>query len=156
MKRALTAVLAAYFCILLAVPCFIIYNYYDILSKGEAYKIEVTTYDPYDPFRGRYVTIRPALSDLWWYEGGISLIKDASGFVVAAENTGDKNAAGYVENLRIERYYLNEKTAPLVEERQRRALTEGDLIYVTIKVKNGSYAIEGLFINDIAAEDYIK
>ena len=156
MKKILPVALVVYFIILLAVPCYIIYSYYDILSKGEVYKIDVTAYDPYDPFRGRYVAIGPALTELRWLSGGVRLIKDANDFVVAAEYTDDKNAAGYVKNLRIERYYMNEKTAPLVEDRQRKAVSDGDLIYLIIKVKGGSYAIEGLYINDIAAEDYVK
>jgi len=155
MKKILSAALAVYFLILLAVPCYIIYGYYDILSKGEAYKIDVTAYDPYDPFRGRYVDIRPAMTELW-YSGSIKLVKDANDFVVAAEYTDDASAPGYVKNLKIERYYMNEKTAPLVEDRQRRAIADGDRIYVIIKVKGGNYAIEGLYINDIAAEEFVK
>ena len=145
-----------YFLVLLAVPCYIIYNYYDILSTGETYKIEVAAYDPYDPFRGRYVTINPVLPELRWHSGGVRLIKGDDDFVTAARTDGYAGSYGYVKNLKIERYYMNEKTAPLVEERQRRPFEEGDLMYVVIKVKNGQYAIESLYINGIAAEDYIK
>jgi len=154
MKRILLIITIIYFLILFFIPCYTIYNYYDTLSTGETYKIKVAAYDPYDPFRGRYVAIRPDLSEL--RRQHIRLLKDADGFVIAAENSDDRNAVGYVNNLKVERYYMNEKTAPLVEERQRRAVREGDLIYVIIKVKKGNYAIEGLYINGIAAEDYVK
>ena len=155
-KNIILAVTIVYFIILLAVPGYMIYNYYDILYTGETYKIDVTAYDPYDPFRGRYVAIRPALADLWWTSGYIKLIKNEDDFVISAQNVIDAEANGGVKNLRIERYYMNEKTAPKIEERQRKAVQEGDLIYIVIKVKNGNYAIEGLYINGIAAEEYIK
>jgi len=155
-KKILLCVAIIYFLILLIVPCYMIYNYYDILSTGETYKIEVGAIDPYDPFRGRYVAIRPTLSDVRWGAQSVQLIKNDDDFVVAAHKTDETNAPGYVQNLTIDRYYMNEKTAPLVEEHQRRAAAEGDLIYVVIKVKNGKYAIEGLYINDIAAEEYVK
>ena len=157
MKKRLTlCITILYFLVLLAVPCYIIYNYYDILSTGETYKIEVAAYDPYDPFRGRYVTINPALPDLRWNSGNnFQLIKGGDDFVTAV-GYGAANSAGYVKNFKIERYYMNENTAPLIEERQRRPFEEGDLMYVLIKVKNGKYAIESLYINGIAAEDYVK
>ena len=161
MKKKLLPVTLAYFLILIAVPCYIIYDYYSILSTGETYKIEVGAYDPYDPFRGRYVAIRPLLPELRWQTESVQLIKNDEDFVVAIKRVDDKLSdgvypTGYVKKLILERYYLNEKTAPLVEERQRRAVAEGDLMYLVVKVKNGKYAIAGLYINDIAAEEYIQ
>ncbi|MCL2081976.1 MAG: hypothetical protein FWH04_01895 [Oscillospiraceae bacterium] len=67
MKRILLISSIVYCAVLFAVPCYTIYNYYDILSTGEEYKIDVV-----------------------------------------------------------------------------------------IKVKNGDYAIEGLYINGIVAEEYVK
>ena len=154
--KILLIVAIIYSMILLAVPCYIIYNYHDILSTGETYKINVTAYDPYDPFRGRYVEIRPALTDLRWTSGYIKLIKNEDDFVISAQNVSDAKTNDCVKDLKIERYYMNEKIAPKIEERQRRAVQDGDLIYIVIKVKNGSYAIEGLYINGIAAEEYVK
>jgi uncharacterized membrane-anchored protein len=155
-KRLLAAAIA-YFIILLAVPCYTIYNYYDILSTGETYKINVAAYDPYDPFRGRYVSIRPTLSGLGWHNGSIRLVKDENDFAIAVIDTDDKNISGYIKsNPKIERYYMNEKTAPLVENRQRIAVQEGDSIYVVVKVKNGNYAIDKLYINDIPAEEFVR
>ncbi|MCL2678175.1 MAG: GDYXXLXY domain-containing protein [Clostridiales bacterium] len=156
MKKTLLLITVIYFLALFAVPCYMIYDYHDILSTGETYKIRVGAYDPYDPFRGRYVAIRPLLTELRWGGENIYLVKDTEDFVVAAEKTDDTNALGYVKKLNIERYYMNEKTAPLVEAHQRKAIAEGDLVYVIIKVKNGRYAIEGLYINGIAAEDFVK
>ena len=156
MKNKLLVAAILYCAALLAVPCYIIYSHYDILSTGEIYKIEVGAYDPYDPFRGRYVDIRPVLSALRWNAESVQLIKDENDFVVDAQHTYNTNSLGYVKSLTIDRYYMNENTAPLVEDRQRKAVAENDLIYVIVKVKNGNYAIDGLYINGIAAEEYVK
>jgi uncharacterized membrane-anchored protein len=156
MKSISLIVTIVYFVVLLSVPCYTIYNYYDILSTGEAYKIEVGAYDPYDPFRGRYVTIRPNIAGLRGKNDNIQLIKNAEGVVVDVEWNYNTKAPGYVKNLKLERYYMNEKTAPLVEKRQMRAVQDGDIMHVVIKVKNGNYAIDGLYINNIAAEEYVK
>jgi len=156
MKNKALILTILYFLILVMAPGYSIYRYYDILRTGETYNIEIMAYDPYDPFRGRYVAIRPAMRELWWNPEDIQLIKDADDFVVDVVWGADPNAVGYVRRLVIERYYLNERVAPLVEERQMRAVAGQDLIHVVVKVKNGGYAIEGLFINGIAAEDYFR
>jgi uncharacterized membrane-anchored protein len=153
MKKILLYITIIYFLILLAVPCYTIYDQYDILSTGETYKIEVNTFDPYDPFRGRYVAINPLFRELRNAES-IELVKNDEDFVVGVYKSNDTNAAGYVKNISITRYYMNENTAPLVEDFQRRPIAADDVVYVAIKVKDGKYVIEGLYINDIAAEDY--
>jgi len=154
MKKYLIIIISVYFSILLIVPCYIIYNHYDILSTGEVYKIKVTGYDPYDPFRGRYVSIRPELPAIRRPVRCVRLSKDEDGFVYDTSNSTDTNAAGYVKILKIERYYMNEGKAPLVDRALSRWDGQDELVYVVIKVKNGSYAIEGLYINGIPAEDY--
>ena len=156
MKKTQRLATILYFLILFAVPCYIIYDYHNTLSSGEIYKIEVVAYDPYDPFRGRYVAIQPALMDLRWRPESIQLIKSEDDFVVSINKTDHADAPGYIKKFTLERYYMNEKIAPLVEERQRKALEENDFMYVVIKVKQGRYAIEGLYINDIPAEVYVQ
>ena len=41
----------------LIVPAYLIYKYESTLSQGGLYFIKVRPYDPYDPFRGRYVRL---------------------------------------------------------------------------------------------------
>ncbi len=40
------------------VPSKMIWNQEDILTNGEMYKFECKPIDPYDPFRGKYITLR--------------------------------------------------------------------------------------------------
>ena len=100
-KRLLLYITILYFLVLLAVPCYIIYGYYDILSTGETYKIEVAAYDPYDPFRGRYVTINPAFSELRWNYGDVWLVKGNGDFVTAVRNTGNAGSIVHFSDISV-------------------------------------------------------
>jgi len=152
MKNKILIVTAVYFAVLLAVPCYTIFNYYDVLKNGEVYKIQVTPYDPYDPFRGRYLAIRPELSALRRPGTYVRLVKDADGFVIDAYPANNAENPNTVKDFELQRYYMNEKTAPLVE-----ALTwDANYIYVAVRVKNARYAVDGLYINGIPAEDYVR
>jgi uncharacterized membrane-anchored protein len=155
MKKRLMIATILYALLLLAVPLYSILQHNDLLSTGEPYKILVEPYDPYDPFRGRYVEISPEDPDLSWRPRNIRLMKDGQGFVTGSAKTADTHAPGYVRELRIERYYLNEKIAPLVDDYMWRQFNDDDQVYVVIRVKNGSYAIEGMFINGIPVEEYV-
>jgi uncharacterized membrane-anchored protein len=158
MKRKLLIAAAVYFAILFAVPCYTIFRHHDILRTGDRYLMEVGAIDPYDPFRGRYVTISPLVSGLsrWGSNDGVRLVKGSDDIVTEAltGETANPGSPGYVKRLRIDRYYMNEKIAPLVEARQFE-WREDDVFLLDIRVKNGNFAIEGLYINGVAAETIV-
>jgi len=54
--RLIAAVVAALF--IIGFPVFQICRYENVLAKGKTIKIKCRAYDPYDPFRGRYVRCR--------------------------------------------------------------------------------------------------
>ena len=62
MRKLTGYLLTVYFILLLAVPGYFVYRHYDTLYTGESYKFDVVPYDPYDPFRGRYVSLQTTLS----------------------------------------------------------------------------------------------
>lgn len=62
MRKFTLYMLIGYFILQLAVPGYFVFRHYNTLYTGESYKFEVAPYDPYDPFRGRYVALRPTLS----------------------------------------------------------------------------------------------
>jgi len=157
-RSVFLALAALYFALLLAVPAYLVIHHYDILRSGRLFKIAVEPYDPYDPFRGRYVQIRD--SGVHWEGHGpyALLYENDEGFVHIAyrrEEPPEDREAPYVKNLEIRRYYLNEKKAPKVERLQRR-LPEDQIMYVRIAVKNGSYVIEGMYVNGIPVEEYAE
>ena len=50
---------------------------------------------------------------------------------------------------------MNEEMAPEAERIQRDLDLEKETMYLLVKVKNGDYVIQGLYINDIPIEQYI-
>lgn len=156
MKKATLHLLIGYFILQLAVPGYFVYRHYNTLYTGESYKFEVAPYDPYDPFRGRYVSLRPTLS-LYSMDGEyVVLEKDSAGYAVISGWQADKPKTGqYAKNLQLNRYYMNEKMAPEAERIQRNLDLKSETIYLLVRVKNGDYVIEGLYINDVPIEQYI-
>ena len=137
----------------LLVPGYLIYRHYDTLMTGEEYKFIVQPYDPYDPFRGRYVALRPIERT---YSTYAVLGHDNRGYAaIIAAGDSQPHSGTYVKNLRLDRYYMNEKMAPIAERIQL-SLSNSDLMYLLVKVKNGHYVIEGLYLNDTSIEQYIS
>jgi len=151
---ALIAVIITQLC----VPVFMIVNKYDVLKTGEEFKFRVNAVDPYDPFRGRYVAIsaRPASYRMGKY-GAIEVGED--GFAYISSISDSKPASGaYVKSgstryflLPIDRYYMDETFAPRAE-----ALAWRGNAYVTVRVKNGTLIVSGLYVDGIAIEEIIR
>jgi len=156
MRKFTVYLLFGYFILQLAVPGYFVYRHYNTLYTGESYKFEVAPYDPYDPFRGRYVALRTTLS-LYSKDGEYALLeKDAAGYAVISGWQSQKpNDRQYVKNPELSRYYMNEKMAPEAERIQRGLDLDKDIIYLLVKVKNGDYVVQGLYINDVPIEQYI-
>lgn len=154
-KRTFLA--AVYFVCLLAVPIMLIISHYSILLTGDIYKFDVTPYDPYDPFRGRYAAIN--LRDRADTKGSgeyFIIEKDVHGFGRIVERQITKPDEGvYIKNFSIRRYYLNEKLAPRVDRLNWTINPDSDSLYVTVAVKKGRYVISGMYINDVPVEEYV-
>jgi uncharacterized membrane-anchored protein len=166
----------------LAVPAQMILSRETTLHEGALYKFRTQPVDPYDPFRGRYVTLsvqinqgplpegpRPDSGDtiyatLGTDEDGFATIESTS---LTPPDSGDyiRAAAGWVDegqgllfvDLPIDRYYMNEWDAPAAEQayREHSRMDQQD-VYVTVRVFKGEVVIEGLFIADTPIEEFIK
>jgi uncharacterized membrane-anchored protein len=139
------------------VPGYMVYRHYDTLKTGEAFNFVVRPYDPYDPFRGRYVALRPVERT---YQTYVILWRDQDGYAEIAPikiNSPSEVHPGsaYVKDLQLTRYYMNENMAPTAERIQRE-LSDDDVMYLQVMVKNGHYVIEGLYLNGIPIEQYIS
>ena len=154
MKKPVLYLLTAYIALQLLIPGYMIFRYYDTLATGEDYKFVVAPYDPYDPFRGRYVALRA--EQPMYGPGNYALLnRDEQGYaVVSGWSETRPTGIAYVQNLSLNRYYMNEAMAPEAERIQRN-LADTDSLYLLVKVKNGSYVIEGLYLNGIPIEQYI-
>ena len=77
MKKTLLSVLIITILVQLFVPGYMIWGKYDVLKNGQEVKIKVAPIDPYDAFRGRYVS-------LWYIYQDIERYSPTPFFAVAA------------------------------------------------------------------------
>ena len=162
MKKLLMPALITVIIIQLFVPASGVINKYIVLETGEEYKFRVNPVDPYDAFRGRYVSLNSRQEVRGDGRYGMIAV-DADGFAYISLITDEKPVSGaYVKSnerywfsLPIDRYYMDEKLAPKAETRTRNR-EPGEETYVTVRVKNGALVISGLYIDGIAIEDIIR
>lgn len=156
MKKISFYLLIGYFLLQLVFPGYFIYRHYNTLYTGESYKFAVEPYDPYDPFRGRYVALQPvfAVDDS---EGRYAVLdKDGEGYAIITGWQEQRPVQGqFAKDLQLNRYYMNEKMAPAAERIQLNPAADQESFYLLVMVKNGDYVIQGLYINDIPIEEYI-
>lgn len=164
----------------LAVPGYMIYEQSQILSEGKVYKFQTQPIDPYDPFRGRYVTLTYTINaapipsdenlqrDEWAYA---LLAEDDSGYatftkLVAKEPSANQDyiklkigwgskERGYYVKIPFNRYYAPEDVAPKIERTVRRRQREED-VYAEISVLGGKATLKDLYVEGMLIMDYIR
>jgi len=161
-----------------AFPVFTIIKSELALNSGAEYKFLVRPADPYDPFRGRYVTLMfenstaKAFAVLKYNEmadGVLSVDNDGFSYVselhrhkavksndtvVSVRITGKtlKNAETRFEYLN-NKLFMNEKIAPAVDRAMRAYKGK---IYVKASMKNGDMILKGLYFDGVEASEYVK
>lgn len=153
MKKTVLLVLILAIIVQIAVPSYMIWEKYDILKKGEEVRIKVAPIDPYDAFRGRYVSL--------WYEDDLTyeercgkygiLEIDEDGFATVKKAVKEKPKDKlYITSkddeyfyIPLDRYYMEETLAPKAEE----MLSEDKEAYVTIRIKEDKAVVSGLYID---------
>jgi len=146
----------------------------DIIKNGAEFKIRTQPIDPADPLRGRYVAINmtvnvpEAAKDevAYWGTNYLHLTTGTDGFAevvaISKHPIPEKNVVK-LENVYIfengdlrlpyDRYYMQEKAAPKAE---RAFFGAQEDTYVTLRVKKGMGVISGLYIGDVAIEEYVR
>ena len=161
MKKFILPGLVIMIIIQISLPAYLIIHKYDILRTGTEYKFKVRPVDPYDAFRGRYVSlnVNQAVEGYGKY-GVITVGKDGYAFVDRATDVKPikevyvKSQHKFRFSLPIDRYYMDEKMAPRAEALTSRS-GAGEEAYVTVRIKNGELVVSGLYIDGIAIEDII-
>lgn len=164
--------------IILAVPAFIIFGSEDVLENGHLHKIQLRGYDPFDPFRGKY--LRLAYADMVFCnetlkEGDIAYVtmeKDSLGFssfayadvtkpdhddYIQAEllYVGAGMARIKIDNLT--KYFINEDKAYEAELvlRDFRQERPND-IYVAVRVLDGEARLEDIYVEEMPLLEYLE
>lgn len=164
----------------IAVPLAMIVKREVVLRTGRQFKFKTVPVDPYDAFRGRYVSLR--------LESGYVLTKNRMNWrtpqpLYALIDVDDEGFARFTAltdtlpqdgpylrtrvwytageraylDLSLQRYYMEERAAPVAEKiyRQRNQGGKKDA-YITVRIKDGFAVIEGLYVGGRRIEDVVK
>ena len=170
MKKLKLSLLLVLILFQLGVPAFLVYEKYDTLKTGRAYKFEVEVYDDYGAFKGQSLSLM-ALEQRRFYgyiekptdtiDGKYGIITiGEDGFAKIAQTVKTKPSTDYITsssdgyfNLPIYRYFPDKDILPgvqrLIFENPKKLRP-----YVVLKVKNDKAVIEGLYLDGIRIEDY--
>ena len=181
MKKYWTlGLLAGLMLVQVALPVSMIAKRETTLKYGTAFRFKTAPVDPYDAFRGRYVALRVEVNKVN-KPGGMELkygqkvyaqlSVDENGFATIAQVAVQKPGRGaYLEaragysqrdevqlDLPIDRYYMEEKSAPRAERVYREHSVRGKQdAYVVVRVMDGFAVIEGLYIDGRKIEDLLR
>jgi len=161
MKKTLLYILILTAIVQIFVPSYMIWGKYDVLRNGEEVKIRVEPIDPYDAFRGRYVSL--------WYnydldyeqrKGKYGVLEvDGDGFATISRVDSERPdnelyLTGRDENyfyIPLDRYYMEETMAPKAE-----SMLQGEKeAYVTVRIKGDKAVLSGLYIDGKPAEELL-
>lgn len=162
--------------VVLALPVGHIVSYQRVLREGTSYRIDCTIYDPYDPFAGRYVRVRPRIQFADGVDGSYhrdewyTLTTGANGLLEVASVTNERptDTSNYVSSdfkAGLYRFYLNETVAPAAEKamneiaRQSRRSPDKEQqrsrVTLQIRVLDGKAISEQLYIDNIPITEYV-
>ena len=174
------AILLLLFVVQLAFPVGMIVRMEMINSGGELVKFEVEMVDPYDSFRGRYMSIsiksvkslllsasrfemnQRVYARLSLDENGFGQIGDTlterpeNGLYIAGR--AEKRAGKLFLKLPVTRYYMNEKYAPVagkILEDIADGYREGK-VYITVRVRRGRAVIQGMYISGVEIDELVR
>lgn len=164
----------------LAIPISMIYEKEVIVQEGNTYKFRTRPIDPYDPFRGKYITLSFRQRGLkvsnfneWKSRdvGFFPIAKDEQGFAIVKSPLLNKPKSGdYLElkvhttnwndstlyyKLPFTRFYMNEEEALNAELEYRKVNRDRkkENAYAVVKINEGEAVLEDVIIGGISAKD---
>ena len=164
----------------IVVPLSMILKRESVIALGAEFKFKTAPVDPYDAFRGRYVSLRmeqgkvaipSGLGLKYGQKVYAAIIVDAQGFAMISAVTINKPAGlpymvakvRYIFknevqlDLPIDRYYMEEKAAPAAEKLyQKHSRRDKKDAFVTVKIKDGFAIVTGLYVGGEKIEEAIK
>ncbi len=153
-----------------------------IIQKGEPFFFKTAPIDPYDPFRGKYITLRfeaeqYETTDLRTWQAQeevfVSIITDSAGFVQIAglSKTPPLSDTPYFQarvnyfyptdslatislDFPFDRFYMEESKAPEAEKIYREAFQQSkEDIYAVVFINQGKSVLEDVKIGEQSIKD---
>lgn len=166
------------------VPAKMIWDSEEVLQAGVEYKFRTAPVDPYDPFRGKYVTLRFEANQLYVYDDDtwergeevyVILRKGDDGFAyilgLSKERPKDKSdfVSATVQHVvesgnklvtvkyPFHRFYMEESKAYDAEVLQRDVRRDTSRItYALVSIKDGEAVLKDVMINDTSIVELVK
>ncbi|MFV0320797.1 MAG: GDYXXLXY domain-containing protein [Alphaproteobacteria bacterium] len=150
-----------------------IYTYENLAKNGTVYKFALMPVDPYDAFRGRYLSLRfkdiakPNESQTSYNETiYVELTADENGFakIISVGKAPDAmKSQNYVRATDryssvvwpFTRFYLQDEYARLTDQYLNEIINSHQ-VYATIAVKNGAGRILDIYVDDIPIIEFLK
>jgi uncharacterized membrane-anchored protein len=182
MKKILIALFVVTCMAQIAVPVKMIWDKENVIKSGKAYKFRTAPVDPYDPFRGKYITLsfdanECTVANTEAYNRGelvyVSLDLDSAGFAIPIKISKEAPAAGedyvsatvqyaYGDKLRVEypfdHFYMEEGKAKGAESIYRDASRRNSeqTAYALVYVQNGEAALDDVLIDGISVKELAR
>jgi uncharacterized membrane-anchored protein len=179
MKKILFTLFIVTCMIQIAVPVKMIWNKENAIKSGKAYKFRTAPVDPYDPFRGKYITLsfdanECVVRNAETYGRGdfvyVSLGIDSAGFAIpvkvskeAPSEKVDYVTASvqyvYGDRLRVEypfnHFYMEESKAKGAEAVYREANRRNSeqTAYALVYIHNGEAALDDVLIDGVSVKE---
>jgi uncharacterized membrane-anchored protein len=184
MKKILFVIFIVVCIIQLAVPAKMAWDKEKVIRAGLEFKFRTAPVDPYDPFRGKYITLAfdanhyEIQTDSTWKPGDevyVYLGTDEKGFAKIEDLS--KIEPGYIENLGLpyvkaiiryaydnkvtidysfNRFYMDENKAADAETKYREVARDTNQVaYALVSVKNGEAALKDVMINNVSISEIV-
>ncbi|QNF32076.1 GDYXXLXY domain-containing protein [Adhaeribacter swui] len=166
------------------VPAKMILDQEKVLATGKEFKFKTAPVDPYDPFRGKYITLNFAgntvkiLKNENWLPGEtayVSVITDQAGFASikaiskkepATTEAYFKTTVRYVTedkpqqaviDFPFDRYYMEESKAADAEKLYQQLQNDTTQItYALVSIKNGSAVLKDVLVGETPIRELVK
>lgn len=164
--------------LLLAIPIFLMIRSEDVLENGVQHKLRLRAYDPFDPFRGKYLRLN--YENTVTFDAGlesgdacyVTLKKGEDGYSefdhMHSEPPETKEYfesrvlrvyedEGTFKTVHISKFFINESKASHAEDVvQSFQRDKPDEIYVAVRIMEGDIRLEDIFVQETPLLDYLK
>lgn len=168
----------------LYIPASMIFQKERVITQGAVYKFRTAPIDPYDPFRGKYITlsfnenaVKVANATDWISNETVfvALSTDSSGYAIIQSVSKDQPTGGndyikatidYIINDTLstvfvrypfDRFYMEESKAPIAEQVYTEAAIDSNQVaYAVVMVREGDAVVRDVVIEGVSIVELTK
>jgi hypothetical protein len=164
-------------------PLMGVWQHERVIREGAVVRVRCTAPDPYDPLRGRYLTVRPEERALPKPEGmperqavpvWATLVANADGLsridslslvpiagpnvirLIATARNWEPERDTVAVQWPIQRFYLNERLAPDADRLVAERLRGGQAVVAEIRLLDGRAVLTDVLIDGVSIRDLVK